>query len=104
MHLLSPLVFPPLSYTVVSVEVAHGTQELQISDMAFPLSEAVELSFGSVPVEGVDVMELKFVSGPAVRAASAQEFDEAGAFSPEVLRGITAAISRHTTPPPGGDL
>lgn len=57
-RLLSPLVFPPLSYTVVNVEVAHRAQELQISNVAFPLSEAVELSLWSVAVERVDVVEL----------------------------------------------
>jgi hypothetical protein len=52
------LIFPPLFYTVVGVEMAYGAEKLQVIKMLFPLSEPVELSRGSVAVKGVDMVEL----------------------------------------------
>jgi hypothetical protein len=105
-HVLSHLlIFPPFPYTVVGVEMADRAEELQVFDMAFPLSEPVEFALGTVPVEGFEVMDLQFAGGPAMGTSAAQALDDACAFPGEVLVYVSRLVGGHFTfSPPEGTL
>ena len=95
-------VLPPLSNTVVGIEMAERAEKLQVLRMAFPLGEAVELAFGPVTVEGFTVMDLQLADGPALGTSAAQALDDACAFPGEVLVNVSRLIGGHfTISPPG---